>query len=113
MTLEINDLKELKNSSLESFEAKIAKADGRSDFNVAAAQLESQLVQLYGFAALTVRRMDDLDQIAGLWSTMVSICDEIAKKVILICEDQPQCIATYDRILDIRNKCERLKLLHA
>jgi len=83
-------------------------------FNEAAARLEAQLLTIYKFVVQFVRREDDLEKVAGWWGTMVSQCDEFAKRLHQLSLAHPDCGAAffYDRVLDLRNRCQRLHQMH-
>jgi hypothetical protein len=115
VTLEIEDLDEIKKSALETFSERVASVDfgisGEVDLEVA--RLESQLLQLYAIAAIIARREESLERTAQVWDAMVSICDAFAAKISELCQEHPACRASHDKILDVRNKCARLRDLHS
>ena len=78
-------------------------------------RLEGELLTIYKFVVKIVRREDDLDKVASWWATMVSQCDEFAKRLRDLSLAQPDCGASffYDRVLDLRNKCQRLQKMHS
>jgi len=110
------DLKVLAESTLEAFDQEVATLpqDVCVPFNEAAARLEGQLLTIYKFVAQFVRREEDLDKVAGWWGTMVSQCDEFAKRLNQLSLAHPECGAGffYDRVLDLRNRCQRLHQMH-
>jgi hypothetical protein len=112
-----SDVKMLAESTLTAFEAEVATLpqDVCVPFNEAAARLEAQLLTIYKFVVQFVRREDDLEKVAGWWGTMVSQCDEFAKRLHQLSLAHPDCGAGffYDRVLDLRNKCQRLHQMHA
>jgi hypothetical protein len=109
MTIELEDLEKIKDSALESFTKGVASVSPE----IEAAKLESQLTQLYSLAAIAARREECLDGTARIWATMVSICDAFAAKISEVCHGGTRCVASYDRVLDVRNKCARLQELHS
>ena len=115
MILELADLEKIGNSALQSFEERRAAnpADTEWNFDLEVARLESQLTQLYAFAAMAARREESMEKTAQLWAAMVSICDAFAARVSALCREHPAGAASHDRILDLRNKCARLEQLHA
>jgi hypothetical protein len=115
MQFNVADLEILKDSALKSFEEGVATADPDVcwEFNLEVGRLESQVVQLYGMAALVAKRETEVEKIAELWNGMVKICDAIAEKINDLCEAHPFCMASHDKILDVRNKCARLAELHS
>lgn len=114
MTLEAKDFDAITHSALKSFDERVATVDPDVcwEFDIEVARLESQVIQLYGIAALLARREEDLDKIAEIWGAMISVCDTVAKKIQSLCAEHSFCIASHDKILDIRNKCARLRDLH-
>jgi hypothetical protein len=77
--------------------------------------LETELLGIYRVVALLVRKEDALDQIARLWGTMVAQCDLFAQKLSNLSQAHPDCGAEffYDRVLDLRNKYQRLQAMHS
>jgi hypothetical protein len=110
MVLEAADFQALTDSALQLFDERIAAAD--SEFEIEVARLESQVVQLYGIAALLARREMDLEKIGNTWAAMISVCDTVAQRIQALCAGHPFCVASHDKILDIRNKAARLRDLH-
>jgi len=56
-----------------------------------------------------------LEKVASWSGTMVSRCDEFAKRLRDLSVAHPACGAGYfyDRVLDLRNKCQRLREMHS
>ncbi len=76
-------------------------------------KLESAAIQLYGLIVLMTRKESDIDVVRSAWDMMVKICDEYAKRISDLCKDHPFCSSSHDKILDLRNKCVRLRDLHS
>lgn len=112
-----SDVKVLAESTLAAFEQEVASLpqDVYVPFNEAAARLEAQLLTIYRFVVQIVRREEDLDKVAGWWGTMVFQCNEFAKRLHQLSLTHPGCGAMffYDRVLDLRNKCQRLHQMHS
>jgi hypothetical protein len=110
------DLTTISATALEEFDRWVATIpeDGCVEFNRAASSLEVELRQSYRFIASIARRTDDLDQISKLWSGMVEACDFYLARLHGLHEKHPICGAGYyyDRVLEIRNKCQRLAEIH-
>jgi hypothetical protein len=89
-------------------------ADLCASFNAEASNLEQQLLQIYRTVALCVRKEADLNRIAAWWQAMTKACDEFAARLSKLSQEHPQCGAEffYDRVLDLRNKCQRLQEMH-
>lgn len=43
---------------------------------------------------------------------MISVCDAVAARMQTLCMEHPFCVASHDKILDIRNRSTRLRDLH-
>ena len=112
-----SDLQELSNDMLEGFERRVASIpkDLCAPFHSEARQLETQLLAIYKFVALTTRKEEDLNCVAKAWGRMVALCDESAKHLNALVQQHPHCGADtyYDRVLDLRNKCHRLQQMHS
>ena len=112
-----SDVTELANSTLAEFDQEISTLAPELcvPFNQAAMRLEGELLTIYKFVVRIVRREEDLRKIASWWGTMVSQCDQFAKRLRDLSITHPQCGAGffYDRVLDLRNKCQRLQGMHS
>ncbi len=111
------DVKELAQSTLAEFEQEVAGLSQElcAPFNAAAKALEGQLLTIYKVVVQNVRREEDLEKIAKWWGTMMAQCDEFAKRLHDLACSHPDCGAEffYDRVLDLRNKCQRLRQMHS
>ncbi len=114
MTLDAKDFGTITDSALKLFDERVAAVDPTVcwEFDIEVARLESQVVQLYGIAALLARREMELGKIAEIWGAMIQVCDTVAQKMQTLCAEHPFCVASHDKILDIRNKSARLRDLH-
>ena len=112
-----SDVKELAESTLAGFDQEVASLPQELcvPFNQAAMRLEGELLTIYKFVVRIVRREDDLEKIARWWDMMVSQCDEFGKRLHNLSLAHPNCGADffYDRVLDLRNKCQRLRQMHS
>jgi len=83
-------------------------------FHTEARDLESNLLTIYRLCAMLARKEQDLKEIAQIWGGMIGLCDTVAAVLNNLAQKHPQCGAGsyYDRVLDLRNKCNRLKTLH-
>ena len=112
-----SDFKALADEALSGFDQRVAAipVEMCSPFYEEARRLETELLSIYRVFALLVRKEDALDQIAGLWGTMVAHCDQFAQKLHGLSQAHPSCGAEifYDRVLDLRNKCRRLQEMHS
>jgi hypothetical protein len=115
MELDIADITKINESALKTFDESIAAADPDMcwEFDEAVARLESQLIQLYGIVVLALKREEDLSVIAKTWGGMVGICDHVARKIGALSQQHPNCAVSHDKILDLRNRCERIRNLHS
>ena len=80
-----------------------------------ARQLETELLMIYRMVALTVRKELEIEKVARLWEAMVQTCDDFSQKLTGLCQTRPKCGAElfYDKVLDLRNKCSRLQMMHS
>ena len=117
MTLKLKDFETVKTSTFKTFKEKVASITKEDcwDFDLAVSCLESQLTQLYSFAALMAKRETGLKETAQIWDEMIFACDEAAKLIQKMSKKHTTCSGphSHDRILDIRNRCARLKELHS
>ena len=115
MTLDLADLDEIKHSALEAFGRRVAEvpANGQWEFDLEANRLESQALQRYQLSVILARRNDALEATAAIWDNMMRACDDFAARVSPLAAGRPSCSTVHDRILDLRNKCRRLRDLHA
>lgn len=83
-------------------------------FQIEAMRLEDQLLFIYRLVAICARDEQDLEKVASSWGFMAQICDTFAERLSRLKNDHPACGAEqyYDRILDLRNKCQRLHQMH-
>jgi hypothetical protein len=79
-----------------------------------ARSLEVELLTIYRAVAICVRKEDKLDRIQQWWSTMKGVCDHFATRLSEVQSRHPSCGANtfYDRVLDLRNRCQRLAEMH-
>jgi hypothetical protein len=112
-----DDLREVGNAMIGAFDKRVATLpkDLCGPFHQEARQLESELLTVYKMLIVHVRREQDLAVIAVIWETMVGICDAVAKKLNELTAACPPSGAEiyYDRVLDLRNKCSRLQMMHS
>lgn len=112
-----SDLQSLGAEMLAGFERRVAGIPRGlcAPFHTEARQLETELLSLYKFVALSTRKEEDLEQIANAWGLMVHVCDESATRLHTLAQAHPDCGAEsyYDRVLDLRNKCHRLQQMHS
>jgi hypothetical protein len=76
------------------------------------AQLQAELEQIYRVVVLLQNNETDLDHVAEIWSKMVAICDEFARRLSALANKRPAYRASHDRILDFRNAAEDRRQLH-
>ena len=111
-----SDLRLLAKTTLDEFDHEVATLEPVLcvPFNLAAMRFEGELLTIYKFVVQLARREDDLDKVASWWGTMVAQCDEFAKRLHNLSVAHPACGAGfyYDRVLDLRNKCQRLQQMH-
>lgn len=90
-------------------------ADLCAPFFESANRLEAGLLSIYRTVTLCQRDVDDLGQVAQYWKAMVNVCDASLLKLSALIKAHPLCNAEHfhDRILDLRNKCQRLYQMHS
>lgn len=93
--------------------ARIAE-DRCATFYEEARSLEVELLSMYRTVAVCVRKEDDMGRIRQWWTTMKDVCDRFAALLSQLQKNHPQCGADtfYDRVLDLRNRCQRLAEMH-
>jgi len=110
------ELKELGDSKIQAFDKRIASIPGDlcAPFHQEARQLEIELLTIYSFVVLGVRKELDLSIVASAWGAMVEMCDAVGKSLVKLHQQHPYCGAGayYDSVLDLRNKCHRLQKMH-
>jgi len=112
-----DDLAEYSQQALQSFDERVARLpkDLCAPFHEEARVLETELLSLYRVVVLCTKREDDLAKVSAWWGRMVSVCDEFAQRLGALHKTHPYCGAEYyyDRVFDLRNKCQRLQKMHA
>ena len=110
------DVLELSNATLAESEKRLSRipADLCAPFYAEASNLEQQLLQVYRTVVLCVRKEEDIDQVAAWWQMMVEVCDKFGGCLHALTQEHPYCGAGvfYDAVLDLRNRCLRLKEMH-
>ncbi len=111
------DLRGIAESEISRFDKAVAEipAASCSLFHEEASRLEAGLLGVYRVVTAMVRQEEDMDRVAECWGAMVGVCDQYAERLAAFHSEHPDCGAVffYDRILDLRNKCERLCELHS
>ena len=114
--ISVADIKELGWACLNDFDRRVAglPKDMCAPFHEEARQLETELLGLYRTTVCCVRREPNMDCVAKRWGEMGEICDQFLVKLRSLHEMHPSCGADlyYNRVLDLRNKCNRLKEMH-
>ena len=89
--------------------------DQCAPFYEEARSLELELLAVYRMVALCARKEDELNRISEWWKAMTQVCDSFAGRLHELHERHPMCGANlfYDRVLDLRNKCQRLAEMHS
>ena len=111
-----SDVLELSRATLDDTNRRLEAipVDLCAPFYAEAANLEQQLLGIYRTVTLCVRKEEDLDKVAAWWQAMTSICDEFSGRLAMLSNEHPPCGAEffYDRVLDLRNRCQRLQEMH-
>src|SRR5438477_12986666 len=99
------DLEQLGESALQDFGHDVAQASrtDQAELERQAQRLEARLAQLYAVAATMAKREESLEAVAAIWEQMVAICDRMATALSDLHQAHKSRLASYDRILDIRN----------
>ena len=115
--LDAADIQEIGDSFLNEFDRRYVTLDKEFcvPFNQEARQLEAELLTMYKLVVKMARAIEDIDQVAGLWRTMVNLCEQAVKRLDLLATEHPYCDAEpyRDRLSDLRNKCQRLQTTHS
>jgi hypothetical protein len=111
-----SDIKELGNSVLSDYDRELALIPENmcAPFHRQAGLLENGLLFTYRATVMCVRREEDITKVASRWEDMVNVCDESLARLKSLAERHPHCGTGwyYDRVLDLRNKCQRLQEMH-
>lgn len=112
-----SDVEEIGMSASNDFDEQISTISDKlcAPFRHEASRLEASLLIVYKMVASMARAEEDLDKVAKFWSAMVDVCDRAMRSLQQLCDRHPACEADFykDRIADLRNKCNRLKMMHS
>jgi len=100
-------------AALASFESAIRQAPGDEVVSREVARLEGKLEQLHGMAVMAARRTDQIEEVAAIWQTMMSICERVAKEIQTLAAAHPECQPSYDKVLDLWSDCKARHQFHA
>ncbi len=110
-------IENVSNHTLQAFDENVAKIPDHlcGAFYEAARELEAQLITIYRFVISIVDDLDEMETEGTMWKEMVKVCDKFSGKLESLVNNHPTCGAGFyrDRILDLRNKCNRLAKLHS
>jgi hypothetical protein len=112
MTLEMVDLDALKDAAIKKFDDHLAISTQGAPMDREVAGLQAELEQIYRVVVLLQKNETDMGRVAELWSKMVNICDEFARRLSSLAADRPVYRPSHDRILDLRNAAEERRRLH-
>ena len=111
-----SDVQELGRTVLAEFDRRVLglAEDLCAPFHDEARQLETELMFLYRATVMCVRREPEMDQVSARWKEMVEICNGCLSRLQKISEKHPGCGVNlyYDRVLELRSKCQRLQEMH-
>ena len=114
--LEPNDLAEIMRSDISESSERIRgiPADMCAPFNEEAGKLELQLLGVYKLTVICVKKELEMEKVVKWWQFMKATCDEYLAQIGRLHKDHPYCGADffYDRVLEVRSKCERMMTLH-
>ena len=112
-----SDVKALGESALSEIDRQISSLPPALclPFYEAASKMETELLALYRMVAMLARKEENLEKVALWWGSMVAQCDRYAARLLSLSQAHPNCGAEifYDRVLDLRNKCQRLQQMHS
>jgi hypothetical protein len=108
MTLDLVDLDALKDAAIKKFDDHFAHAKKDQPMDREVAQLQAELEQIYRVVVLLQKNETNMGQVEEIWSKMVTICDEFARRLSALAAHR----SSYDRILDLRNAAEERRRLH-
>ena len=116
-SIERADLQQMTEDTLARFQKRVADLppDLQGPFNAEAKALEAEILTIYRVVAMLARKEQDLDKVAELWGLMKSFCDLALSQLSELHRSHPFAGAEvyHDRILDVRNRCQRLQTMHA
>jgi len=112
MTLELADLDTLKEVAIKKFEDRLARTSKQDPMEREVAQLQAELEQIYRVVVLLQKNEPSMERVAEIWGKMVSICDELARRLSSFAARGAAFRASHDRILDFRNAAEERRKLH-
>ncbi len=112
MTLELIDLDTLKEAAIKKFDASVAHQAEGGSMDREVAQLQAEFEQIYRVVVLLQKNEPNMERVAEIWSKMVTVCDEFARRLSDWAGKHPASRAPYDRILDMRNAAEERYQLH-
>src|SRR5207249_3105280 len=113
MTLELADLDTLKEAAIKKFDDSLARSRADEPLDSEIAQLQAELEQIYRVVVLVQKNESTMERTAEIWSKMVAICDEFARRLSTLAGTRPSYRASHDRILDLRNAAEERRRLHS
>jgi len=112
VTLELADLDTLKEAAIKKFEDRLAAAGVDDGLDREVAQLQAELEQIYRVVVLLQKNESSMARVAEIWSKMVTICDEFARRLSDVKGKSASYRASHDRILDFRNAAEERRRFH-
>ena len=111
-----SDLQELGRAVFADFDRRLQDLfeDLCAFFHDEVRQLETELMMLYKATVLCVRREPEMDRVAARWGEMVQLCEGSLTRLQQLSEKHPNCGADiyYDRVFELRSKCQRLHEMH-
>lgn len=103
--------------AVSDFEGDLREIPGElcAPFYESAHRLETAILTIFRHVSLCTKDEDDVDTVAQYWLAMKGICDAGLTRLADLISRHPDCNAGIisDRLLDLRNKCQRLYQMHA
>lgn len=112
MTLELADLDTLKEAAISKFEDRLASARLEDGLDRDVAELQAELEHIYRVVVLLQKNETSIERVAEIWGKMVTICDEVARRLSALRGKGASYQASHDRILDFRNAAEERRRFH-
>src|SRR5260370_89333 len=112
MKLELADLDTLKEAAIKKFDDSLAQTIGNEQRDSQVAQLQAELEQIYRVVVLLQKNETSMELVAAIWTKIVSMCDEFARRLSSIASQRKSYRTSYEQILDLRNAAEQRPQLH-
>ena len=110
-------IRRLSDASYSDFDARVKETPEAlcAPFREHAGKLLEGLVSIYRMVVMACKAEEDINVVASFWREMVASCDKYMIGIEELCKAHPYCSAGdyRDKVLDLRNTCQRLQTLHS